>query len=68
MIQQCESHHCRAQSCPHTTVFGSNEDFWTISHLFDISKASVSFIKKDVCKTIVKLLLPTISLFPMVQD
>ena len=36
----------------------SNADFRTICHLFGISKAVVSHIRKDVCKAIVKLLLP----------
>ena len=36
----------------------SNADFRTIGHFFGISKVSVSHIRKDVCKAIVKLFLP----------
>ena len=39
-------------------------DFRTIVHLFGVSKASVSLIRKNVCKAIVKLLLPKYITFP----
>ena len=42
----------------------SNADFRTIGHLFGFSKASVSHIRTDVCKAIVKLLLPKYITFP----
>ena len=41
----------------------SNADFRTIGHLFGISKASVSLISRDVCRAIVRILLP-IYIFP----
>ena len=36
----------------------TNADYSTIGHLFGISKASVCQIRKDVCRAIVKVLLP----------
>lgn len=36
----------------------TNADYRTIGHLFGISKASVCLIRKDVCRAIVKVLLP----------
>jgi hypothetical protein len=42
----------------------SNADFRTISHLFGVSKSSVSIFRNDVCKAIVKILLPKYVAFP----
>ena len=37
----------------------TNTDYWTIGHLFGISKATVCMVTKEVCAAIVKVLLPT---------
>ena len=42
----------------------SNADFRTISHLFGVSKSSISVIRKSVCRAFVKLLLPKYISFP----
>ena len=42
----------------------SNTDFRTISHLFGVSKALVRIIRKDMCKAIVKIMLPKYISFP----